>query len=442
MSIINLIIKKFKKGDNAMRKSKVLIVLMVLALFLIGCGSSSNNESSDGEVELSWYFPVAVGGALTDIIDGMAEDFHEENPDIKIKPIYSGTYDETMTKVQTAIQGKTTPDIAVLLSTELFTLKDMGAIIPLDDFIDESEKSVDFFPAFMENSQDEGQTWSLPFQRSTVVLYYNKDAFEAAGLDPDSPPETWEEVIEYSNKIKEADVTRYGVEIPSTGLQTAWLFQALALQNGDNLMNEDGTEVYFDTPENVEALEFWLSLAEEHEVMPSGTIDWSSSPTDFLEERTAMLYHTTGNLTDIKEKADFDFGVAYLPGNQSYGTPTGGGNLYIFDDIPDENKEAAYKFIEWLTLPEQAAEWSAGTGYIATSEAAYETSVMKEYVETLPGALVAKDQLEYASAELSTHKNSQVVKILNDNIQNALTGGTSAEEALKKAQEEAEQILN
>lgn len=421
-----------------------ILILFVVQLFLVGCNNSSKKKDAtkDEPIELTWYFPIAVGGSLTETIEQMAEDFHKDHPDIIVNPVYTGTYDETMTKVQTSIQGNTTPDLAILLGTELFTLQDMDVIVPLDDYLSESSNENDFYPAFMENSQSDGKTWSIPFQRSTVVLYYNKDAFKEAGLDPEQPPQNWEELREYSKKLVESGMN-YGVEIPSTGYESTstWMFQGLALQNGKNLMNEDGTEVYFDTPENVEALQFWLDLSKKDEIMPEGVIDWATSPTDFIQGNTAMLYHTTGNLTNIKDSVDFDFGVAFLPAKKQYGSPTGGGNFYIFKDIPEEKQDAAWKFIEWATTPEQAAEWSLVTGYVATSEAAYETSTLKEYAESFPEALVARDQLEYASAELSTHQNGRVVKILNDNIQSVLTGKATPEEALRKAQEEAEKVL-
>ncbi|CEG25945.1 ABC transporter substrate-binding protein [Bacillus sp. B-jedd] len=426
---------------------KIILVgisLMLLVFAAVGCSqkSSSGSGTKKGEkVELTWYFPIAVGGPLTKIIEKLAEDFTKENPDIVIKPVYTGTYDETMTKVQTAIQGKTSPDLAVLLSTELYTLLDMKAITPLDEFFtgSASNKADSFYPAFMENSQTGGKTYSLPFQRSTIVLYYNKDAFEKAGLDKKQPPKNWDELVEYGKKLVDSGM-KAGVEIPSTNFQY-WMFQALALQNGKNLMSDDGKEVYFDTPENEEALQFMMDLAQKHKISPNGVIDWATAPSDFLEGNTAMLYHTTGNLTNIKNNAKFDFGVAFLPAGKNYGSPTGGGNFYIFNDIPKEKKEAAWKFIDWATQPERAAQWSIDTGYVATSKAAYETDEMKKYVESFPQAVVARDQLEHASAELSTHSNGKIYKIINDNIQAAITGKASAKEALKKAQEDAEKVL-
>src|SRR5690606_354624 len=162
------------------------------------------------------------------------------------------------------------------------------------------------------------------------------------------------------------DGSRYGLMIPSTGY-AYWMFGALAKQNGEVLMSGDGTRVHFNKPAVVEALQFWRDLAVTHRVMPAGTIEWGTLRQNFLEGRTAMMWHTTGNLTAVKEAATFDFGVAMLPGNKEPGSPTGGGNFYLFADTTDEERKAALKLIQFMTSPEKAAEWSIATGYMGVS---------------------------------------------------------------------------
>ena len=124
--------------------------------------------------EISFYYPVAVGGPITKIIDGLAADFEKENRGIKVKPIYSGTYQESIVKALTANKAGDPPVISVLLSTDMYTLIDEDAIVPWDDMIktDADQAWVkSFFSGFMENSQTGGKTWGIPFQRSTIVLY-------------------------------------------------------------------------------------------------------------------------------------------------------------------------------------------------------------------------------------------------------------------------------
>ncbi|HEX2390886.1 MAG TPA: extracellular solute-binding protein, partial [Casimicrobiaceae bacterium] len=173
-------------------------------------------------VEVPFFFPVAVGGPITKIIDGYAADFEKDNPGIKLRPIYSGTYQDTIAKALTAVKSGEPPVTSVLLSTDMYTLIDEEAIVPFDDLIKTDEDRAwvkSFYPAFMENSQTGGKTWGIPFQRSTVVLYWNKELFKEAGLDPNKPPATWSEMVDYAKKLTKKDasgnVTQWGVQVPS-----------------------------------------------------------------------------------------------------------------------------------------------------------------------------------------------------------------------------------
>ena len=411
---------------------KVLVAAAVAALATLPRTASA--------VDLTMYYPVAVGGPVTKIIDDMVERFHKDNPDIKVTAVYAGNYTDTMTKAMTALKGGQPPQISVLLSTDVFTLIDENAIVPIDDLADKAWLK-EFYPAFMANGEVNGKTWSIPFQRSTIVLYWNKDAFKEAGLDPDKAPATWDEMAEFAKKLVKKDggnITRWGVEIPTTGY-AYWMLQALAIENGQKLMNEAGTEVYLTAPKTVAALNYWVGLTTQ-QVMPTGTIDWATLRTDFLEGKTAMMWHTTGNLTAVKEGAKFNFGVAMLPAKERRGSPTGGGSFYIFKSATPEQQKAAVTFIKWMTAPERAAEWSIKTGYVAVTPAAYKTPAMEAYAKGFPAALVARDQLDHAIAELSVHENGRIYKFVNDAVQAALTG-TKPQEALAAAQQQAERVL-
>ncbi len=324
--------------------------------------------AAQAPVEVSFYFPVAVGGPITKIIDTFAADFEKENPGVKIKPIYSGTYQDTITKALTAVKGGEPPVTSILLSTDMFTLIDEDAIVPFDELIKTPEDQAwlkSFYPAFMENSQTGGKTWGIPFQRSTIVLYYNKEAFKEAGLDPNRPPANWKEMQEYAAKLTKRDasgrVTQWGVQIPSSGFPY-WLFQGLAIEAGANLMNAAGTETYYDKPEVIEALQYWVDLVKKYKVHPEGIVEWGTTPKDFFEKKVAMVWTTTGNLTNVRTNAKFDFGVAMLPAGKQRGSPTGGGNFYLFKKSTPAQRDAAFKFVKWITTPQRAAQWGIDTG--------------------------------------------------------------------------------
>ena len=424
-------------------KRSVIRVLVGLALAVAVMGGTVAHAA----VELNMYYPVAVGGPITKVIDDMIAEFEKANPDIKVKAVYAGNYDDTRVKALAAVKANQPVQLSVLFSIDVFELIDQDVIVPFDDFATSAEDKqwlASFYPALMANSIVKGKTWGIPFQRSTIVLYHNKDIFKEVGLDPNKPPATWDEMVAAAQKLTKKDasgnVTRWGVQIPSTGY-AYWMFQALCIQNGQELMNQDGNKTNFDHPDVVEALQFWRDLAAKHKVMPDGTIDWGTLRQKFLEGATAMMWHTTGNLTAVKEGAKFDFGVSMLPAKKRRGSPTGGGNFYIFKKASPEERKAALKFIKFMTAPELTARWSIATGYVATRADAYKTPTLEKYVADFPAAAVARDQFQYAVAEFATHENARNKKFLDDAIQSVVTGAKPPKEALTAAQQQAERVL-
>lgn len=400
-------------------------------------------QAAWAKTELSMYYPVAVGGPLTKVVDGLVADFEKQHPDIDVTAIYAGNYNDTRVKALAAMKTDNPPQLSVMFSIDLHELRDLDVIVPFDDVVkSDADKAWlnGFYPTLMENSQADGKTWGVPFQRSTIVMYYNKDLFKAAGLDPEQPPKTWGELVEAGKKLTKSDGSQWGLMIPSTGYPY-WMFGALTKQNGQVLMNQAGTETYFNKPAVIEALSFWQSLGAEHKVMPKGTIEWGTLRQNFLDQKTAIMWNSTGNLTAVKKNATFDFGVAMLPKQKDYGSPTGGGNFYLFKNSTPEQKAAAMKLIKFMTSPENAAKWSIDTGYMGVSQAAYETPALKQYVKDFPPAAVARDQLQHATAELSTHQAGRVRKLLDDAIQATLTEQKSAADALNTAQKQAERAL-
>ncbi len=398
--------------------------------------------------ELEFYFPVAVGGPAAETVQQLTDAYVALHPDMKITAVYTGSYRDTSTKALTAARGGNSPQLAVLLANDLFTLIDEDVVEPFDDHVSEADKTEwfgAFYPAFMANGQTGGMTYGIPFQRSTPVLFWNKAAFKEAGLDPEKAPENWAEMVEFGQKLTTKDasgnVVRWGVRIPSAGFPI-WLFQALTASNGLNVGSEDGKSTKFDDPKSIEALQYLVDLSAKHGVMQPGAIDWGATPQAFLEGNAAMIWTTTGNYANIRDTATFDFGVGMLPANTQRGVPTGGGNFYLFKDSTDEEKAAAVDFVKWMTEPEQAAQWSIATGYIAPRADAWETTAMKDYVAKYPDALVARDQLEHAIGEIATYENAKVNEIINSALEAAVSGTISPVDALTDAQTKADAILS
>ena len=429
---------------------------------LAGCGAASSQAASSaaasaaassqaaasGTVSLTCYYPVNVGGDAAKLIDTMVADFNAANPGIHVESVYSGNYDDTVTALQTAKAGGNPPELFISLATQRFTMASTEMAMCLDDVIaaDPEGKDYigDFLDGFMVDSYVDGKIYSIPFQRSTEIVYYNKDAFKEVGLDPETPPTTWDELAD--DAVKLTSDKRNGVGIALNSGSAQWTFTGFCLQNSvdaKNLMSEDGKKVYFNTPENVEALQFWLDLQNKYNCMADGIVQWTDLPTQFLSGQVAIIYHTTGNMANIHKNATFDFGCCFLPGKKRSAAPTGGGNFYITAGLPQEKIDAAWTFVKFCTDTERAAQWSVDTGYVATRKSCYDTDTIKKYYEEVPQAKVAYDQLMNSTCgcELTTYNAAEIWRTLNDNIQSAVIGDATAEEALNNAQEQATEIL-
>jgi sn-glycerol 3-phosphate transport system substrate-binding protein len=419
--------------------SKAVLAIAALAAAVVSLPARA--------VEISFYYPVVVGGPLTKVIDGMVADFEKANPDIKVKPIYSGNYGDTLAKALTANKSGQPPQVAVLLASDALTLIDEDAVVPMEPFVKTPADKAwlgGFFPAFMMNGRYEGKTYGIPFQRSTQVMFWNKDEFKAAGLDPDKPPQNWDETIEYGKKLTKRDasgkVTQWGL-IVASGITSHWYLQGFTTQNQAKLTNEAGTETYFDSPATIEALQYFSDLSRKYKIMQEGIIDTGNSPNEFIGGRAAIMFNSTGNLTNVKNNAKFAFGVAMLPERKQRGSATGGGSIFIFKKNSPELLAASFRFVEWMTSAEQAARWSIATGYVAGRQDAWDLPVMKQYVKDFPPAAVALQQLPYCAPEFSTHDGSRTTKALEDAIEASLTGQKTPAQALKDAQAEATRIL-
>lgn len=394
-------------------------------------------------VTIEIYYPVAVDAPIAKILQGYIADFQAQNPNITVKPVFSGGYTDVKTAVQTTFQGGGKPPaMAVMLATDLYDLVNADYIIPLDKLLaalpDSSGYIKDIFPTFFENSRYNGEIWSLPFQRSAVVLYYNKDLFKKEGL---SAPDSWRSLAEDARTLT-IKGQRWGLQWPSGW--PYWLFQPLAIGAGQNIVGDSDTTVYFDNPKVIDAVKYYISLSKTYGAMPAGVQgSWGVAPGNFAKGSTAMIVHSSGSLNGILKQASFDVGVMAVPGKEkgTYASVPGGGNFYILKGVPKAEQEAAIKFAYFVTQPKYAADFSIKTGYIAVRKSAYNEPAMKTYIAKNPQAGETRDALKFAGKELSLQNLGQVRGIFQKHLQEAYNGTMTPEAAMAQAQKEADASL-
>lgn len=252
-----------------------------------------------------------------------------------------------------------------------------------------------------------GVQYSMPFNVSSPILYYNKDAFKAAGLDPEDPPSTYAEILEYAKKLVDSGAISKGFAHQIYG----WFFeQQLAGLNANYGNNDNGraerlSAVEFDqNGAGKQALQIWQELYDSGYTENYGTIS-ADVQTAFYSGQVGMVTESSSNLKTAKESSAFEVGCAPFPKidpNGEGGVVIGGATLWLKDTGDTAKQDAAWKFIEYTTRPEVQAEWSMNTGYLAANEAAYDLDEMKSFLEENPNFEVAVNQLRNSPVNIST----------------------------------------
>lgn len=384
-----------------------LALLLPLSLLSAGGSKESPSTTKDGPVEIVWWH--SNSGLLGQATDKMVQEFNTTvgaEKGIVVKPVFQGKAADVLTKLRAVMQGRNAsdlPDIAQLDATGVIDVRDYARLLPMDDLMSQAGYDLNQIePGAALSITYKDKMIGMPFNSSTILLYYNKDAFRQAGLDPDAPPKTIAQMAEYAGKLVEKDangkVLRYGFAgVPTTYELCAWLGQ----QNGVSYLTDmrnghDGnpTKVIFDENGTMEVfLNEWKKLWES-----GGLANLTSDVSqEFAAGKVAMIAASTSSLTTMFAAIDgrFELGVAYLPevveGADS-GVNVGGGALFAFDRGTD-HQQAIKEFIEFAVSPEQQLQWHIQTGYFPVNTGTYGLEAFKEHTAKNPLFQVAINQL-------------------------------------------------
>jgi sn-glycerol 3-phosphate transport system substrate-binding protein len=422
-----------------------------IALSAVGIAALlSASVSASAKTSIDFYFPVPVQGALAREMTRLVKEFNDASPDVEVVAAYTGSYDDTRLKTQAAVEAGKPPAVTLMSANFVQEFVISGEIEAIDDLLAENGGDPkafldDFWPALRGNATANGKIYAIPFQNSTPILYINADHFKEVGLDPAKPPATWAELVAAAAKLTKRDgdkITRYGFEMPGSYDYLGWLTQAFTMSNGGQFFNVSMPgEVYYDQPSTRGALQFLHDLVFTHKVMPEGVIDPNQVSTDFFAGKASMVLLSTGSLSFIRNGVKFPYTVAFVPRNLRNAVPIGGGSLIVFKGITPEQRKAAWKFVTYMTSPETLGSWSRFTGYFAPRKSSYDLPEMKAFVAEHPDALIAVKQLDYAQPWLSTYNVVAVRKAIEDQAQAVLSGKKQADEAVRDAQKNADEIL-
>lgn len=367
----------------------ICIFMSIVFIFLLG-GCSTEHEENNDVVEIEFWHKYS-GDQHAEHISALIKEFMEEHKNIRVKELGLpfGDYNQ---KIETALAAGTTPDLMIGDLDNTPRYRGMrGQIMNIQEYVDESGIDMEkFFPATVEMCTYNGDLYALPFITDTRVLYWNKEHFREAGLDPEKPPVTWDEVIKYNelltkrNNSGELERIGYSTKIGFFGEWTmGWTF-------GAELWNKDGSP-NFVSPELLEALNTAIAIQEQagtdaFDVFNSSS--WASGYSPFIEERVSMTIDWNGMYSDIQMyNPDLDFGVALIPTKDGVNNKASWGSgfsLEITDKGDEARSKAAFDLAMFLTRTDNAVSFVKNcSDFVCNTEAYNDPQIKNDPVWSL-----------------------------------------------------------
>ncbi|MCG5102456.1 MULTISPECIES: ABC transporter substrate-binding protein [Oceanobacillus] len=402
---------------------KILAILMLgFVLFLAACGSDGNADeaadsatagaegtsegSGDNEKQVVTFWH-SMGGAGQEALNAIVDSYNSSQDEVQVNAEYQGSYDEALTKFNSVAGTDSAPTIIQTFEIGTMSMINSGSILPIQELVDADGYDMSGLEENIINYYSlDGTFYSMPFNSSTPVMYYNKDAFEAAGLDPEAPPETFEEVEEASKAIVEANPDMKGFALQAYG----WLYEQLLANQGALLLNNDNgrtdtpTEIGW-TEEEGKSIFEWVERMVNDETFANYGTNGDNMVSGFLAGDVSMFLQSSASSRDVIDNAPFEVGIAFLPHpeeKERAGVVIGGASLWMIDGKPEAETNAAWDFMKYLQTPEIQAEWHVGTGYFAINPAAYDEQVAVDAHEEMPQLNVTVEQLQATTSSFAT----------------------------------------
>ncbi|AEG55465.1 sn-glycerol-3-phosphate ABC transporter substrate-binding protein UgpB [Sinorhizobium meliloti] len=402
--------------------------------------------------ELQWWH--AMTGANNEMIEELTKEFNESQSTYKVVPVFKGTYPETLNAGIAAFRSKQPPAIIQVFDAGSGTMMAAeGAIVPAAEILQKGGFTFDksqYLPGIVAYySKPDGTMLSFPYNSSSPILYYNKDAFQKAGLNVDTPPKTWPEVFEAAKKIKTSGAAPCGMTSTwLTWIQTENFAAWNNVPYGTNENGLGGTDVklQINAPLYVEHFQAIADLAKDGAFRYGGRT--SEAKQLFTSGECAILTESSGGLGDIA-KSGVNYGIGQLPYYEGHGpqnTIPGGASLWVFAGKSDEEYKGVAEFFNFLSQTEIQAKLHQVSGYMPVTMAAYEETKKSGFYEKNPGRETPLLQM-MGKAPTENSKGVRLVNlpqvrdILNEEFEAMLSGQQDAKTALDKAVERGDAAI-
>lgn len=422
-------------------------------LALAGLLSSQIFMQASAQTEIQWWH--SMDGSLTAWVNDLANEFNQSQSDYKIVPVYKGEYDQSMTAGIAAYRAGAAPDILQVYEVGTASMVySKGVTKSVTEIMSENGVPFDpesYIPAVAGYyTAPSGEMLSLPFNSSTTVMFYNKDAFKAAGLDPDNAPKTWTELREVTQALKAS-----GSSCPMTISWMGWTqlesFSAwhdvpyASQNNGFNGLN---AELQFNSDLHVKHFENLADMAKEKLFVYKGRA--SVPTTNFLSGECAIFIGSSASYSSIQTDAKFAFGETTLPyyddvPNAPKNTIIGGASLWVMNGKPESHYKGIAQFFAYISEPEVQAKSHMRTGYLPVTLKAFEMTENSGFYEKNPGANVPVEQMIRKTSDrtrgIRLGNMLQIRTIIDEETEQIWTGKKSPKEALDTAVKRGNTLL-
>ncbi|MBD0381773.1 ABC transporter substrate-binding protein [Paenibacillus sedimenti] len=403
--------------------------------------AKAEEKKSAEPVKVIWWH--SMSGELGKAVDKLVADFNASHKDVQVEAVFQGTYDESLNKMKASMDTKSGPSLIQVYEIGSRFMIDSKAITPMQTFIDADKFDLSQLEENILNYYKfDNKLYSMPFNTSNPILYYNKDMFKAAGLDPEKPPTTYEEVAKAAQALSKDGKSGASFAIYGWFMEQFFANQGAEYLNNGNGRTSSATESMVNSDAGVKTLTWWKQMVDTKTASNLGrkTDDTKKA---FAAGQVAMTLDSTASLRGIVSSAEgkFQVGTAFLPkpaDAKDGGVVVGGASLYILNNKSDAEQKGAWEFIKFLTNPQTQAFWHVNTGYFPITKKAYDEQLVKDNLAKYPQFKTAVDQLHATKANKATQGAVMGVfpearQIVEGAIEEALTGKKAPKDALDGA---------
>jgi len=464
------------------RKLFILAVVMIVALMVVAaCASKTTTQANPSQekvvtkiVEVTriveaapkenvpkgatvvnfWH---AFGGGRKLLIQRMVDDYNYTHPGTYVHVENKGSYRDTLNAAILAAQQGNPPHLVQIFEVGSQLALDSGIFVPFSDLAKPEEYHPDDLISGVANYYKfNGKFYSMPWNSSNPILYYNKDIFRKAGLDPEKPPQTFEDMLNVCDKIVSSGAAKNCISWPLHG----WFFEQWMANMGAELANNGNgrdaraTEVNLTSDAAKTIVKWWKEMYDKGYYAYSGKLeDWDGSDAIFVSGQAAMEITSTSDVTnrqrDAKENG-FELGTSYLPypaNSVRQGVIVGGASIWLTKGHPQKEMDAAKDFVIWFTNIENAVRWHKATGYFPIRKNSVTVLKEEDWFTRNPAYKAAFDQLLETKPTKATQGAvigafPQVRTIIEQSIEKVLAGKASVDDALATAKKQADKAIS